>query len=259
VTELQAGLLAGKIVLVSGASRGIGAAAAQLFAAEGATVVLTARGEPELAKLVDGITADGNEASYVVSDVADPQSAADVVAAVLERHGRLDGAFNNVGLGQSGIPLAESTDADFDLVTTINMRSVYAFMKAEIAAMLANPHGCSIVNNSSLAGFLGNPGGAGYAATKHAVVGLTRSAAGEYGAYGIRINAIAPGTTGTEMVREWEQLHPGVADTFVARASLRRMADPSEIAEVALWLLCDRSSYVTGVLLPVDGGLSAVV
>jgi NAD(P)-dependent dehydrogenase (short-subunit alcohol dehydrogenase family) len=178
---------------------------------------------------------------------------------VVERHGRLDGAFNNAGLGQSEIPTAELSDDDFDLVTAINMRSVWSFMKCEIAAMLHNEQGGAIVNNSSLAGFLGNPGGVGYAATKHAVVGLTKTAAGEYGQFKIRVNAIAPGTTGTEMVYEWDRRRPGAVQAIVARSPVRRIGDPTEIAQAALWLLSDRASFVNGVLLPVDGGLTAVI
>lgn len=253
------GLLANKVVLVTGASRGIGAAACRLFAGEGATVVATARSEGGLKTVIGQIQDAGGSASYVVSDATDPYSAALVVDAVIERHGRLDGAFNNAGLGQSETPIVELSDNDFDLIMTINLRSVWSFMKSELSAMRRNDQGGAIVNNSSLAGFLGNPGGAGYAATKHAVVGLTRTAAGEYGADKIRVNAIAPGTTGTEMIYEWDRRRPGAVDAVVARSPVRRMADPTEIAEAALWLLSDRSSFVTGVLLPVDGGLTAVV
>lgn len=253
------GLLAKKVVLISGASRGIGAAAARLFADEGATAVLTSRGEADLKSIVEEIRGTGGDATFIVSDAADSGSAARVVDEVLARHGRLDGAFNNAGLGQSETMLCDLSDEEFDAATAINMRAVFALMKQEIAAMLRNPDGGSIVNNSSLAGFLGAPGSGAYAATKHAVVGLTKTAAGEYGDRKIRVNAIAPGTTGTEMVYEWERRRPGAVDAVVARSAVRRMAQPAEIAEAALWLLSDRASYVTGVLLPVDGGLSAVV
>jgi len=252
------GMLADRVILVTGASRGIGAAAARLFASEGARVVATARGEPELKALVDEIEAAGGRAAYVSSDAGNPDSAATVVSWALDHYGRLDGAFNNAGLGQSAIPTAEITEADFDAVTAINMRSVWSYLKYEIDAMLRTGGG-SIVNNSSLGGFLGVPGGAGYAATKHAVVGLTKSAAGEYAIRGIRVNAIAPGTTGTEMIHEWNERAPEALAAVLARTPIGRMAEPREIAEAALWLLSDRSSFVSGVLLPIDGAMTAVV
>jgi NAD(P)-dependent dehydrogenase (short-subunit alcohol dehydrogenase family) len=246
-----AGLLTGKIALVSGASRGIGAAAARLFAREGATVVLAARTEADLRELTAEI---GDRASYVLADFTDTGSAERAVATVVERHGRLDVAFNNAGVGVPPHPVADFPEADFDLVMQVNFKSVFYAVSAEVKAIKATAGGGAIVNTSSVGSLIGNPALPAYAAAKRAVNSLTESAALSYGPDGVRVNAIAPGLTLTEMVRNWERSDPGVTDRIVAGTPLGRAADPAEIAEAAAWLLSDRASYVTGVVLPVTGG-----
>jgi NAD(P)-dependent dehydrogenase (short-subunit alcohol dehydrogenase family) len=241
------GMLTDKIALVTGASRGIGAAAARLFAREGATVVLAARTEAALTDLADEIPGS----SYVVTDLGDTASIERAVATVLDRHGRLDVAFNNAGVGVPPHPIADFPEDDFDLVLRVNLKGVFYAVSAEVKAMTA---GGAIVNTSSVGSLIGNPALPAYGAAKRAVNSITESAAVTYAPAGIRVNAIAPGLTLTEMVDDWNRHEPGVIDRIVANTPLGRAADPAEIAEAAAWLLSDRSSFVTGVVLPVTGG-----
>jgi len=240
-------MLEDKIALVTGASRGIGAAAARLFAREGATVVLAARTESALKALAEDIPG----ASYVVTDLGDVASIDNAVATVIERHGRLDVAFNNGALGVPPHPIADFPEDDFDLVMRVNLKGVFYAVSAEVKAMT---RGGAIVNTSSVGSLRGNPPLPAYGAAKRAVNSITESAAVTYGPNGIRVNAIAPGLTMTEMVEDWNRHDPGVVDQIIARTPLGRAAAPEEIAEAAAWLLSDRASFVTGAVLPVTGG-----
>lgn len=243
------GMLSDKIALVTGASRGIGAAAARLFAQEGATVVLAARTESALKTLAEDIPG----ASYVVADLGDMTGIQQAVDTAVERHGRLDIAFNNAAVGVPPHPVADFPEDDFDLVMRVNLKGVFYAVSAEVKAMIANGGG-SIVNTSSVGSLIGNPALPAYGAAKRAVNSITESAAVTYAPAGIRVNAIAPGLTITEMVEDWNQHDPGVIDRIIAATPLGRAATPREIAESAAWLLSDRASYVTGVVLPVTGG-----
>ncbi|WP_440898940.1 SDR family NAD(P)-dependent oxidoreductase [Actinosynnema sp.] len=245
----KTGLLADKIALVTGASRGIGAAAARLFTAAGATVVLAARSEDALKALASELPG----ASYVVTDLGDKKSIDHLVRTVVERHGRLDAAFNNGGTATPPHPLADVTEEDLDRVVQVNFKGVFHAVAAEVKAMAATGGG-AIVNTSSVGSLIANPALPAYAAAKRAVNSLTESAAVTYGGAGIRVNAIAPGLTRTEMVDDWESHDPGVIDRIVASTPLGRAATPEEVAEAAAWLLSDRASYVTGAVLPVTGG-----
>jgi NAD(P)-dependent dehydrogenase (short-subunit alcohol dehydrogenase family) len=247
-------LLDGKIALVLGASRGIGAAAARLFAREGATVVLSARTQEALRSVADEITADGGTASHVVADLGDTASIRRAVDAVVERHGRLDVAFNNAGVGVAPHPIAGFPEDDFDLVVRVNFKGVFYAVGAEVEAMRRTAGSGAIVNTSSVGSLLANPALPAYGAAKRAVNSLTASAAVTYAPQGIRVNAIAPGLVLTEMVADWERADPGVVERIIANTPLGRAAEPQEIAEAAAWLLSDRSSYVTGVVLPITGG-----
>ena len=245
----QNGMLAGKIALITGASRGIGAAAARLFAREGATVVLAARTESALKTLAGEIPG----ASYVVTDLGEVADIERAVRTVLDRHGRLDIAFNNGALGVPPHPVAGFPEDDFDLIMRVNLKGVFYAVSAEVAAMLAGGGG-AIVNTSSVGSLIGNPALPAYGAAKRGVNSITESAAVTYAANGIRVNAIAPGLTMTEMVDEWNRHDPGIIERIISRTPLGRAATPDEIAETAAWLLSDRASYVTGVVLPVTGG-----
>ena len=244
-------MLSGKIALIIGASRGIGAAAARLFAREGATVVLAARTE----HVLTAVAADLPNASTVVTDVGDVASVERAVATVVDRYGRLDVAFNNAGVGVRPHPIVDFPEDDFDLVMRVNVKGAFFAMSAEGKAMIPKGGG-AIVNTSSVGSLIGNPALPAYGAAKRAVNSLTASAAVTYAAAGIRVNAIAPGLTMTEMVEEWNRHDPGVIERIIAQTPLGRAAAPEEIAEAAAWLLSDRASFVTGAVLPVTGGVA---
>jgi NAD(P)-dependent dehydrogenase (short-subunit alcohol dehydrogenase family) len=251
------GLLANKIAFITGAGRGIGAASALLFAREGASVMLASRTESELRSVVEEIRAAGGTADYVVTDLGDAASIQNAVRAVVERYGRLDIAFNNAGTAIPPGPLVDMDESHFDQINTINYKGVWLAMREEIKAIRATARRGAILNNSSVGSLAGNPTLGAYGAAKRAINSLTETAAIECGAEGIRINAIAPGTTMTEMIQRWVDAEPGILQTLQARTPLGRAAQPQEIAEAAAWLLSDRSSYVTGVVMRVDGGMRA--
>ncbi|WP_329224797.1 SDR family oxidoreductase [Streptomyces canus] len=250
-------LLADKVAFVTGAGRGIGAAAARLFAREGARVLLAARTESQLKAVTEEIRAAGGTADYVRCDLADPMSVQAAVDRAVELYGRLDVAFNNGATIQQPGPMDQLSETDFDHVISVNLKGPWLAMNAEIAAIRATADTGAIVNNSSVGSLMANPWLPAYGAAKRAVNSLTASAAATYGPEGIRVNAIAPGTTLTEMIDEWEANTPGIVEQLVAQTPLGRGADPTEIAEAAAWLLSDRASYVTGVVLQVDGGSRA--
>lgn len=249
-------MLKDRVAMITGASSGIGAAAARLFAEEGASVVLMARREERLCALADDITASGGRALAVPGDVASAADVERVVKAALKEFGRLDCSFNNAGYATVGTALHETDSGVYDRTMDVNVRGVWNCMHHQIPAMLEQGGG-TIVNTSSVAGLRASGAGAAYVAAKHAVIGLTRAAAAEYGEQGIRVNALVVGSTRTEMMEEVLQKAPELEERFAADAIQKRVAAPVEVAQAAAWLCSDRSSFVTGAAMPVDGGATA--
>lgn len=256
--EHGTGLLHGRAVMVTGASSGIGAAAAQLFAEEGAAVVLMARRTDALERLAEKIRAKGGRAEALTGDVTVPADVARAVGHAVDVFGSLDGAFNNAGWGSMGTPLHETDDALYDRIMDVNVRGVWNCLKAQLPVMMEQEAGGAVVNTSSTAGLFATGAISPYVAAKHAVLGLTRAAAAEYGGHGIRINALMVGATRTELMEQAIRDMPHLEQAAVARGALPRLADPVEVARAAAWLLSEQASFVTGGAVPVDGGCSAV-
>lgn len=251
------GLLEGKVAFITGGGRGIGAAAGKLFAREGAAVVLASRSVGELTTTVAEIRDDGGIADAVVCDLADSDSVRGAVDRVVEIHGRLDVAFNNGATVQQPGPMDVMAEDELDYLYRVNFRGQWLAMAAEVAALRATSKSGAIVNTSSVGSWRANGLLPAYGAFKRALNSLTESAAATYGPEGIRVNGVAPGTTFTAMISAWEEHTPGVVEQLNSMTPLRRGAEPGEIAEAVAWLLSERASYVTGVVLPVDGGASA--
>ncbi|WP_156727771.1 SDR family NAD(P)-dependent oxidoreductase [Streptomyces apocyni] len=251
------GLLAGKVAMITGASSGIGAAAARLFAAEGAAVVLMARRKDRLEALAGEISAAGGRALAVPGDVTSGGDVRRTVEAAVERFGGLDAAFNNAGYATVEQSLHQTDDEVFDRTIDVNVRGVWNCLRHQVPAMLDSGRGGSVVNTSSVAGRYATGASAPYVAAKHAVLGLTRAAAADYGQKGIRVNALVVGSTRTEMMEQVLEGSAALEEVFVASQIQKRMAAPREVAEAAVWLCSERSSFVTGVAMPVDGGCGA--
>jgi NAD(P)-dependent dehydrogenase (short-subunit alcohol dehydrogenase family) len=248
--------LAGKGILVVGASTGIGADAARLLARDGAALMLAARREEPLAALAAELKADGHLVGYVTGDVADPVAVARFVDdAVTLFGGRLDGAFNNAAMPGRG-PLDQVPEEVFDRILAVNVKGTWLCLREEARAMRQLGAG-SIVNVSSIGGLRGSSGMGVYQATKHAVIGLTRTAAHDFGPQGIRVNVIAPGPIETPMLDQMRLNLPGGVEARVAATPLRKTGTGDEVGAVASFLLSDRASHLSGVVLPVDGGFSA--
>jgi NAD(P)-dependent dehydrogenase (short-subunit alcohol dehydrogenase family) len=256
ISATPIGLLTGKVVFITGASRGIGAAAARLFAREGAAVVVAARSAAALDQVVADVRVAGGVADAVAMDLADRASIGAAVGRVEELHGRLDGAFNNGAAIQQPGPLDTTSDEDIDEQFAVNFRAHWTAMTAE-AALMRRAGGGAIVNTSSIGSRRANPALPAYGAMKRALNSITETAAVTWGRQGIRVNGITPGGTATEMIDTWEAATPGVVEHITAAIPLGRMAEPREVAEVAAWLISDRASMVTGAIVPVDGGAGA--
>jgi NAD(P)-dependent dehydrogenase (short-subunit alcohol dehydrogenase family) len=250
------GQLDGKVAIVTGAGRGIGRAIARLFAAEGSAVVVAARTVSEGEATVALIREAGGEARFIQTDVGLDAQVRRLVAETVDDHGRLDVLVNNAGVGGPGKPLVETDEAEWDRVMDTNLKGCYLGMRYAIPHMKAGSGG-AIVNVSSVLAGQTLPGCAAYTASKAAIIGLTKAVALEVGRDGIRVNCIQPGSTDTPMMwdgltdDERREIEPLVA----AAAPLGAVGKPDEIARVALFLVTDASSFMTGASLLVDGGL----
>ncbi len=243
----------GQVALVTGAASGMGRTTAKAFADAGAAVVVVDWDERKLRDVTDEITGAGGKAIMLAGDVADEAVAKAAVDRAVATFGRLDMAYNNAGILGPMCPLIEETGEGYDAVNAVNLRGVWTFLKHELIWMKKQGSG-AIVNCSSLGGLVGLPGRAAYHATKHGVIGLTKSAALDVAAEGIRVNAICPGCIETPM---GDAIDPAAMKEFLKEQPIGRMGSTEEIAAVVLWLCSPASSFVLGVALPVDGGFTA--
>ena len=241
-----------KVAFVTGAASGIGRAAAVAFAAEGARLAILDRTEDALADTAAAVEAAGGEVLVVACDVSDPDQVEAAVARTVERFGRLDVAFNNAGVENEAAPVHEIDLAEWDRILDINLRGTFTCMKHELAQMVAQGSGV-VINTSSGAGIRGVAGGAAYAASKHAIIGLTKSAALDYAKQNIRVNAILPGNIETPMM---DRFTGGDIQKAIDLEPVGRLGKPEEIAEAVLWMASDLGGFVTGAATVVDGGWS---
>ncbi len=242
------------VALVTGGNSGIGRATAVAWAREGARVVIAARRLRECEEVVEQIKKTGGEALSVQTDVASAAEVEALIRKAVEVFGRLDWSCNNAGVEGTKSPITECTEEDWDRVIDINLKGIWLCMKHEISQMLKQGGG-AIVNISSVNGFIGSAALAPYAASKHGVIGLTKSAAKGYAKDGIRVNTICPGSIDTPMIERLDG-GPVLPDSWrITRTPMGRIGTPAEIAEAVVWLCSEKASYVTGHSMIVDGGL----
>jgi NAD(P)-dependent dehydrogenase (short-subunit alcohol dehydrogenase family) len=245
----------GQVALVTGAAKGMGLATARMFAESGASVVLADLDGDLAATEAERIVLEGGTAIGIACDVADEAQVATMIDRAVAEYGRLDMAFNNAGVMAKLAPTADSTREEWDRVIGINLRGVWSCMKYELQQMQRQGSG-TIVNNASVGALTGNPGIGAYIASKHGVVGLTRTAALEYIKHGIRVNAVNPGTIDTQIARDVVGGNERAFAELEKGAPIGRAGRPEEIASAVLWLCSPGASYVVGEALTVDGGLT---
>lgn len=242
----------GKVAFVTGAASGIGRATAVAFAAEGARVAILDRTEDALHETADTVRNAGGEVLTLACDVSRPEEVEAAVARTVERFGRLDIAFNNAGVENKAAPVAEIELEEWDRILDINLRGTFVCMKHELAQMVRQGSGV-VINTSSGAGIRGVAGGAAYSASKHAIIGLTKSAALDYAKLNIRVNAVLPGNIETPMM---DRFTGGDIQKAVDLEPVGRLGKPEEIADAVLWMSADLGAFVTGASISVDGGWS---
>lgn len=245
----------GKVVIVTGASRGIGRAIAECYGAHGMKVACAARSVDQGQAVSDGICAKGGEAIFIQTDCSSTAAIKELVDKTVAHYGKLDGVVSNAGIGMGGTPLHEYDVTDYEKIFALNSEGVFAGMKYGAEAILkSHSEGGFLINVASIAGLVPQRGQALYSATKFGVVGMTRAAALDYAAYGITVNAICPGYTKTSIFGD---APVSAMDFFASDCPAKRMGDPEECAALALFLASDMARYITGAAIPVDGALSA--
>ena len=251
-------LMKNKAALVTGAAAGIGQASALALAREGAALCIADLNRAAGQETAQRIVSEGGEAIFVRGDVTRASDVQQMVKTAINAFGRLDAAVNNAGIiGALNQRIHQTGDEMFDRVIAINLKGLWLCMKAELPPMLAQGQG-AIVNIASVAGLVGAPKAAAYAASKHGVIGLTKSAALEYAKAGIRVNAVCPAYTDTAMAHQAIDSNPAMRDIMTRAIPMKRLGQPTEIAEAVVWLCSDAASFITGHQLVADGGLTAI-
>jgi NAD(P)-dependent dehydrogenase (short-subunit alcohol dehydrogenase family) len=241
-----------KVAVVTGASSGIGKSVSELYAREGAAVILSDINQELGEKTTEEIRKGGGEAIFVHADVSKPSDCENMVKAAMDKYGRLDFACNNAGIGGDQNPTADYSLESWNKAIAVNLSGVFYCMKYEIPAMLKSGGG-SIINMASILGRVGFAGAVGYVAAKHGVLGLTKTAAIEYAPHGVRVNVVGPGFISTPLIKELEE-NPEINNMLISLHPVGRLGKPEEVAELVIWLSSDKASFVTGAYYPVDGG-----
>ena len=244
--------LDGKVAVVFGASVGIGAATSQVIAKSGAKVVLASRNTGAMAKTVQKIRDEGGEAEYIQVDVTNYEQVKAAVDLAVKKYGGLDIVVNNAGINDAPSRVHETSDEKFDRIIHTNLKGVFYGMKAGIPELIKRGGG-AVVNVSSVGGLIAAPGLSPYCASKHAVIGLSKSAALDYASDSIRVNIVAPGAVDTDIFNNWQE-DEQAKKSFIALHPLGRVGQPLEIGAAIAWLSSDAASYITGAVLPIDGG-----
>ena len=251
-------LLRGKNILITGGSSGIGKSAAFRCAQEGANIVVADINEEEGQNCVMELLKAGFNATFIATDVTRSQDILDAIDCTTQKYGQLDGAFNNAGVEGVFSNITKISEEDFDHTQAVNLKGVWLSVKFQIECFLRQSSAGSIVNTASVAGLVGTRGGSAYCASKHAVVGLTKSTALEFAKKNIRVNAVCPGIIETPMLQRMIKETGMTQESVANQEPVGRLGMPSEIAESVVWLLSDQASFVTGIALPVDGGYTAI-